>query len=415
MLQTQQEVSNLNNHPLATRMAIIAFITNNLTIACVWGSFSVMLVAVETRLGVGRELSSLGAPAVNLASCIFAPLAGILATRYSLWLIMVGGAALSVCGFALLALTKSYPLYLVAFGLLLGAGMGVGLVLPATLVTRWYSVNRGRALGIVGAPIALVLMPFVSIWSLQSYGVAKTYAVLAAISLISLIANCFVTDRPPEDSLKAANAPGAQRVGHEAVMTMTQFLRTPRFWGLVFPFVASASGSIMLSTHIVPMLRSWGFSTALGASLLAIQSAGGIAGTIIFGWITDRLGGALALTIVAFDAAILWMLLLVHPSFIVTAVVVGLIGAHGAGVVPVFSLALSQAFGRESFSRAYGLTSLVNLPFAALCVPFAAIVFTDTGSYTGAIIGEAAFLGATSLLGLLVWRRRPVAPAAAVL
>jgi len=189
---------------------------------------------------------------------------------------------------------------------------------------------------------------------------------------------------------------------------MAQLVRMPRFWALVLPFIASAAGSIMLTAHIVPMLRSWGLSTTLAASLLSVQSVGGIIGTICFGWIADRLGGATALIIVAFDSAMLFMLLLLHPSFLTMAIIIGLIGAHGCGVVPVFSLALSQTFGRENFSRAYGLTSLINTPTLTLCVPLAAAVFTRTGSYSGAIIGEAAFLAIACLLALSAWRRRAV-------
>lgn len=406
MLLAEENVSGGRNHPLALRMAAIAFVAQNLGVACVWGSFSVLLVAVEKRLGVGRDLSTLGAPAVNLAMALSAPLAGMLATRYALRWIMVAGAALSVAGFALLALTANFTLYLVAFGLLLGPGMAVAIILPATLITRWYSVHRGRALGIVGAPILLVVVPFFSVGMLQSYGLPMTYAGLAALSAVAVICNLFVVDRPPEDA--AATVAGAQAVAAAGTLTMAQLARTPRFWRLVLPFIASAAGSIMLTAHIVPMLRCWGLSTTLAASLLSVQSLGGIAGTICFGWIADRLGGATALIIVAFDSAMLFMLLLLHPSFITMALIIGLIGAHGCGVVPVFSLALSEAFGRENFSRAFGLTSLINTPTLTLCVPLAAVVFTHTGSYAGAIIGEAAFLAFACLLALSGRRRTVV-------
>jgi hypothetical protein len=68
-------------------------------------------------------------------------------------------------------------------------------------------------------------------------------------------------------------------------------------------------------------------------------------------------------------------------------------------------VALSETFGRESFSRAYGLVNLLNLPFAVLCVPAAALVYSRTGSYSGALIGELTFLALAGLL-LLSSRRR---------
>ena len=418
MLAAEQTDAAGSNHPLAPRMAAIAFVNQNITVGCIWGSFSVLLGAVEARLGVGRELSTLAVPVVNLATAALAPIAGALATRYSLRMLMLLGAALSVCGFAVLALTESYPLYLVAFGVLLGPGMAVGAVLPATLVTRWYQVNRGRALGIVCAPIVIVLIPLVSTWMLQSHGLPAVYAMLGALSVASLIANFFIVDRPPRTG-GAPTAPAASASADTngtqgpaaGAPTMAQLLRSPLFWAFMLAFIASITGSIVITSQMVPMARSWGMSATLAASLISIQSFAGIGGTILFGWVADRLGGALALAIVVFDAALLWSLLLFQPSFAAAVVIVGLIGVHGAGAIPVLGVALSESFGRESFSRAYGLVNLVNLPFAVVTVPAAAMVYAQTGSYAGAIVGEAVFLALGSLLVLAARRGRASAAA----
>jgi MFS family permease len=407
MTSTAQLHSADRNHPLAFRMAAIAFMNQNISVACVFGSFSVLLSAVETRLGIGRELSTLAIPLVSLATAVFAPVTGMLATRYSLRLLMLAGAVLSVAGFALLSVTASYPLYLVTYGLLLGPGMAVGAILPATLVTRWYTAHRGRALGIVYTPIVIALMPPAATWVLQSYGLSATYAMLAILSVVTVICALFVVDHPP--SVASASTPGAEAGGHAApakpARSMVELLRTPRFWLLTFAFVASITGSIILTTQLVPMAESWGLPAELGATLLSVQSSVGIAGPFLFGWVADRLGGAMALAVVALDAALLWALLILHPTFAGTAVIVALIGLHGAAAVPVLGVALSEGFGRESFSRAYGLVNLLNLPFAVLCVPAAALVFSRTGSYAGALMGQAAFLGLTGVLLFSVLRR----------
>ena len=397
------------NHPLALRMAVIAFINQNITIACIWGSFSVMLGAVEARLGVGREQSTLAVPVLNLATALLAPVVGMLATRLSLRMVMLAGAALSTAGFALLSVTASYPLYLVAFGLLLGPGMAIGVILPPTLVTRWFVTNRGRALGIVSTPVVIAVMPLVATWMLQAHGLPLTYAMLAGLSAVSVVANLFIKDRPPgaEAVAAAGDGHGAHGPAAAGALSMPQLLRSPRFWALTLAFMASAAGSIVLTAHMAPMARSWGLSATLAATLLSVQSLVGIGGTVLFGWIADKLGGALALALVVFDAALLWLLLLLHPPFAALIVVVGLIGLHGAGAVPVLSVALSEAFGRESFSRAFGLANLVNLPVSVLCVPAAAMIYARTGSYAGAIMVQVTFFVLTSLFVLVARRGQP--------
>jgi MFS family permease len=268
-------------------------------------------------------------------------------------------------------------------------------------------------LGIVNAPIVIALVPLAASWSLQAYGVAGTYVLLAALSGVTVLANLFIVDRPPGPEF-ASSPSGAAQVAPEAAprpaVTMIGLASSPRFVAPALAFIASTSASIVITAHMVPMAHSWGISATLAATLLTIQSSAGIAGTLFFGWVADRIGGRLALAIIAFDGALLWLLMLLTPPFALLAIIVALIGVHGAGILPVLGVALSERFGREGFGRAYGLVNLVNLPFAVLAVPAAGLVFARTGSYAGAIVGVAVLLLLASLFVLAV-RPKPVAVA----
>jgi MFS family permease len=392
LMQSESETGG-RNHPRAFRMGVIAFLNQGISIACVWGSFSVLLLAVSTRLGVSRELSALAVPAVNLASSALAPVAGALAARYSLRLIMLTGALLGAAGFLLLAFSTNYILYLAAYGLLLGPGMSVGSVLPATLVTRWYAANRGRALGFVNAPVVIVLVPFASTWALQRYGIQATYLMLAGLSLLTIIVNVFIIDHPPGAAiLPSPHAGDATGKIEPPSLSIAQLLRMPKFWAVAICYPAASAGLVFLAALLVPLARSWGFSATLAASLLSIQCAAAVAGTILFGWLADRLGSARTLAVLLLDGTILWLLLPLHPPFILTAIIIGLIGAHSVGALPAVGVALSEYFGQQNFSKAFGLVVLINLPFSVLAVPAVSLVFERTGSYDGAIIGEAGFL-----------------------
>jgi hypothetical protein len=82
MLQADSlETLGLSNHPRAKRMAAITFLSFNITIGCIYGTFSVLLAAVQAHLGVGPKLSTLGIPVVGLATALCAPFVGALANR----------------------------------------------------------------------------------------------------------------------------------------------------------------------------------------------------------------------------------------------------------------------------------------------------------------------------------------------
>jgi MFS family permease len=403
MMQAGADEAGGVNDPRAKWMAVIAFINQNIAIAGIFGSFSVLLTTVETRLNVGRELSTLAMPALTLVSALCGPLVGTLATRYSLRMVMLIGSILGVLGFVLLATTASFPLYIVAFALCFGPTLSAGTVLPAALVTRWFVVNRGKALGFVCAPIVIGFIPLVTTWALQHYGIATTYLLLAGLGSISVIANLFIIDRPPG----AAATPAAMASAQAGSVTIGELLRMPRFWARTFGFAISAGMTVMLTAHMVPIGKSWGFSDGQSASLLAIQSVAGIVGTIAMGWVADRLGGVRTLMLLLVNDAILFVLFAFHPGFAATAAIAFLFGSQSAANVPIYGMALSQGFGRENFARAFGLAYLLTLPFSVLAVPYGALIFARTGSYSGAMLGGAAMFALVALFIFVTRRDKP--------
>ena len=396
-----------SNPALAPRMAVIAFLHQNITFGCLWGSFSVLLAANEARYGIGRALSTLAMPAVMLSIALLAPVTGLLATRLSLRTMMIFGALLSAAGYVLLSVASSYPVYLMAFGLLVGPGFATAVVLPPTLVMRWFAVNSGRVLGLIATPVVNTIVPLMAAWTLRDFGLAGTYRVLAAMLAFAAVSCLFISDAPPRLASRAAGPDAGtppQSPLPERLLTMMQLIGRFRYWALILPAIVATAGSMILVAHTVPLFRSWGMSLALAATLLSVQGFVGMFGTAFFGWLADKIGGATTMLVMVINIAGLWLLLLLKPPFMVTVPLVGLIGFHAAGVTPVLAVMLGQAFGRDNFSRAYGLMNLISLPFSVLCVPAAAMVYARTGSYAAVIVGEAAALALGAAL-LLVGRR----------
>jgi MFS family permease len=396
------------NHPLAVRMAIIAGLSHNIVIGLLFGSFSVLMTSVEGRLGITRELSSLGVPLVSISHALMAPFVGVLAARYSLRWLLFTGAVLSVAGYAVLATTHSYPLYLAAYGLLLGPSMCLaGALLPPTLVTRWFKSNRGKALGLVHIPVVVAITPVAISVLLGSYGAAACYAVMAALTAVVLLpATLMVRDHPPGEGVGEANDAAAAGGGGA---TVAQIVTSTRFWGFAIAACTIMMGAVVLGTHLVPMAQVWGMDATHGATLAAIMSLAGIPGSILWGWIADKLGGGLTLTIAALGCAVLWSLLLVGPGFATGAVLLALLGMHGTAAIPVMGMALSEAFGPASFSRAFGLSNLITLPFTVIGVQAASAIYVNTGSYNGLILAMVVVFLVVAPLPFFVRQKRVAA------
>jgi MFS family permease len=398
------------NHPRAIGMGLIAGISHNLVIGCLFGSFTVMLASAESRLHVSAAQSSAGGLLILFGSALTAAIVGSLAARFSLRLLMFMGAGLSLIGYLILAFTSSYALYLASFFFLFGPSLALaGSIGPATLVTRWFSRNRGLALGLVHLSIVIAIMPLASNWMLEHHGATATYLMLAGlVGVILLPTTLLIRDHPPGTvPIEAGGISQPARVPAEG-RTVAELVRIPQFWALALGTAATMTATITISLLMMPLATSMGVDRTHGAWLSTTMSVSGMVGSVLFGWVADRIGGIRGLALLAFDVAILWALLLLDLPFWGLAAVIGLLGMHGAGMVPNISRAMADSFGAASFSRAFGLASTLSLPFQIIAIFGSSAVYSRTGSYTPAMIVMIAFLLMTVPIALSARRKNPI-------
>ncbi len=345
-----------------------------------------------------------------------AVVAGVLASRFSLRSLMAGSAIASALAWLLLAFTTSFAAYIVAYGLLLGPAMSLaGVVLPPTLVTRWFNRNRGLAIGVVHLPVVVAILPVFGNWVIEYSGIQTLFLGLAALSgLVLLPAALLVVDHPPGETARDAVQMPAAAAGAVNGLSVAQLLRSPYFWALALAVSAMNASVTLLGVHLVSMAQSWGFSRDAGALMASTMSLCGMAGSILFGLIADRLGGARTIALVVFDAVVLWLLFLLGLPFAALLVVIGVMGMHGSAGIPAASKAYAEAFGAASFSRAYGLSSTLTLPLIVGCIIGTGTVYRLNGNYTLTVLVMAAYCAIGVLLALFVARRGARVAAATV-
>ena len=363
------------------------------------------MIPLEHKLGIGRTISALGVPLAGIGIALLAPLVGGLAERLSLRLVTMIGALMAALGFALVAIATSAPLFLFAYGALIGPGICLSAVIPPQiLTTRWFKVGRGRALGIVNGPLMMALLPLIAARILQDFGLEIVYALLAALMVGTFLMQFLVIDFPPS----AADPGGMDSAGEAAAhpgATTRELLGSATYWKLVLAICMLFASIVMIGSHLAPMAIGWGMSPTQAASLLGLYAGMAVVGSPLFGWIGDRIGGRAVLVIMAADLAILFGLLLLHPGFPMLMLLAALMGLHIASVPTSFALAIAEQFGAESFGRAYGISQLINLPFSFASVPLAAWIYERTGSYADALLVQMAVLALAVVLVLAV--RKP--------
>ncbi|MGE3691994.1 MAG: MFS transporter [Novosphingobium sp.] len=397
---------NAPNHPNAKWMGGIGWLAHNMAVGTTVGSLGVMAASIAERTGMERETALLGGPLVMLGAALAAPVAGALIARTSLRLCMSAGAAAALIGFALLVFAPSTYTYFGACFLLFGPAMAVtGSIGPATLVTRWFGKNRGLALGLVHVNLLAAALPMACAMVLKSFDAQTVYIVLAGLVAFLLIpATLGARDYPPGAAGSGGDAPAPA-----AGLTLVEIAARPAFWCLAVASSAIITSIMVLTFGLVTMAEGMGYTREIGAFLQTLMALCGMAGSILFGWLADKLGGFKGLALLALNFAILMGLLLFKLPYPALLVVIALLGLHGAGMVPNVSRALAATLGQESFSRAFGLSSFLSVVFTAAGLYGMNLSMHLLGNYSGSIIGLVALLLIAIPLALMArkWATTP--------
>ncbi|WP_173012805.1 MFS transporter [Niveispirillum sp. SYP-B3756] len=399
------ETSERHDHKRRQRTIAACFVAQNIGMGLAFGSFGPLLTANEAHFGVDRAQASFGMSALISALGIFSALLGGLMGKLPVRAMMMAGAILNGIGYAGLSLGADYGVAIAMFALI-GAGTSLIAVLgPVTLATRWVAVGRGKVLSIINLPLVLFATPFLVALLLPAWGREAIYHGFATASFALLLPLLLVSERPTESDSQAA-------AGRMATPTI-RFFRRGDFWLLALGIGILAGIGTAYTVHAVPYAVSRDLSQAQAAGLLSLYAGAGIFGTLLFGWLSDKLGASMALVLAAFTQTIMWLLLVLAPTAIFP-IIAAILGIVTVPLVTLHGAVLAALFGPAGVSKAMGYSYAIKLPFIFGVTPLIGWLFMLDGHYQPAFLGCAAALLAATLLFLVVvrWAKaRPVATA----
>lgn len=382
------------------RMIVIAAIVQNVTTGLLFGSFGTMLYALEDRFGADRGQSSLTLSLAVVSLSLVAAWLGSRIGRQALRPLMLVGSALSAMGFAVLTqVTATWQLWAV-YLLLLGPGAGLaGVLATNALASAWApDCLRGRALGWVNAPLLVTLAPLAAAFVLQRFGLDALFACLAVCHLAMLPLIALI--REPQWAQGQAGAhggPGRSARGGWLLL------------GLVFVIGVISGGGLLKMSHLIPLVTAQGHSFERANMLLAISGGAGIAGSLVFGWLCDRIGPGVSLALNAILQAGMWFILLVPVHYALLVVDAVVVGICGGGLQTVVATLLVRIYGEEAFGRIFGLLSLLTLPFLFGLPWLAGVLYVHSGGYLLPIALQIAGFVLAGVGAVLIARRERIA------
>jgi MFS family permease len=333
------------------------------------------------------------------------PIVGILIDRISVRRIFVTGILVFALGLWLLAKTETIFQYIVIFGVTMALVNALaGSMISSAVVSRWFTNNRGKALGVAatGTSVGGVLVPgLMTLW-LPDYGWRGSLEYLAAVLLIVVVPVVFWCIRNwPQDTKNveavAENAPGS--VSRAKQLTSKDILANTNFWWLSISLGLLFSTYTAILSNLTPYAAQLGRGNDLASGLIMVVAISGLVGKLLFGAAADIMSHKLALWMAQLLLALGYALLAIAPDYGLVILACMSIGLAAGGMLPVWGALTAEIFGLTSYGRAFGLMGPIIMIFVMVGFPLTGRLYDITGSfalclwiYTGLMVVAAALL-----------------------
>ena len=346
---------------------------------------------------------------VTMTFSLFILTAGFAAVLGGLWLQRSGPRAVLVAsgilygGGVALASRSADALWLLyaSYGVIAGAGMGLGYIVPIAVLQRWFPDHRGLINGIAvcGIPAGSLIAAPVAGWLVARSGPLDAFLVLGVVYGVLIIgAGAFLRDPSGSDVASGARD-----------WSVRGALGTWQWYVLWATFFVSVTAGVGLISAAAPMAQELGgVGAGAAAGITGALFVGDALGRLLWPWWSDTLGrGRVFIAIFCLQAGAFVMLSAAGS----TAAFVGLASlilfnyGGSSGIMAPF---VADLYGPRHVGPIYGLM-LTAWGFGGVFGPLVIAVMRDvTGTYSGALLIVAATMALGALLPMSL-RGRPVA------
>ena len=385
----------------------VCFVINFIVFGISVNTFTVYVKPVSTDMGWTRAQFSLGLTLASLCMGIMAPFVGRLIDRIGARLIMTVGA--SIIGICTLGLSKAEPLWVFYLLFMIsGAGQAGTTLIPISLViSNWFNLKRGRALGIVmtGTGLGAMVMVPVTSWIVVNWGWRASYFIMGWI-ILSMAPVCFIFIKtsPSDMGLKPDGGVILPQTAQplQAGIPVAAAIKTGSFWMIaVMMFILGMVG-MGLGLHLMPYLTDIGHAQITAGMLISIISAMTVFGKVSMGIFADRWGIRKVVALACF-VIVIGILVLMKAHTLLIAIVFAVIYGYAIGAPLMINPALTaDCFGLAFFGSIFGILSLFNILGAGIGAWLAGAIYDHSGSYMPAfwlfiiLTAAAGFLGANA-------------------
>ena len=374
-------------------------------------AWSVFRTPLATQFGWSISQITLTFTITILALSCAAFAGGLWLNRSGPRVVAVTGGALYGLGVLLASFTERIEWLYATYGLLGGIGLGLGYIVPVTVLVKWFPDRRGLITGIavggfgagalVTAPVATALI--------ERVGVLSTFAWLGLAYFVAApLAGWFMRNPPESGILDAPMVHSPLRQGY-ADYTLGQAVRTRQWWILWLILFLNVTAGISLISQQAPLYQELaGVSAAVAAGMVGLASIGNALGRVFWAWSSDYLTRrATFVLLFLIQVALFWVLPGLGSAAMLTLAAFAILSCFGGGF-GTMPAAVTDYFGPRNVGPIYGLM-LSAWGLASLFGPMLLAEMREAiGSYQDALHIIAALMALSVVLPCIL--RSPQMP-----
>jgi MFS family permease len=370
------------------------------------------LTPMSAAHGWGRDVFALAMGLQMLLWGIGQPFAGALADRFGAIPVLCAGAILYAAGLAAMAYSTTPLMLHITAGLIIGlalSGSSFTLVIGAfgkLLPESWRSLGFGA--GTAAGSFGQFLFSPISVALIDAFGWQSTLVIFSAV-VLTIIPLSIALATPGLPATQAAAAPLPQSLG--AALGEAFWHRS--YMLLVLGFFTCGFQIFFVAIHLPAYLIDRGLPAEVGGWSLAVIGLFNIIGSIVAGYLGNRMPKRYILAVIYFGRSIaILIFIMLPPSAVTTLIFSAVIGFLWLSTVPPTSGLVAIMFGTKWLTMLFGFAFFSHQVGGFLGVWLGGLLFEQTGSYQ-IVWWLAIFFGVASAIINLPIVEKPVVRAAA--
>ncbi|MGB5963893.1 MAG: OFA family MFS transporter [Coleofasciculaceae cyanobacterium] len=364
-------------------------------------SWSIFRKPLEKVLNISATESLLPFTVLLVVFAILMPITGFYIDRFGSRVVTAVGGVVMGVGYILSSFASNIVMLVITYGVIAGAGVGIVYGVPLAVAAKWFSDQKGLAVGltVVGFGLSPLITAPLARNLIGNYGVQSSFLILGVAFTAIILAISILLKAPPKNWKPTNWNPPTVTFSQET--EEREMIRTSTFYGLwicytIGTFVGLAAIGIS-SSVAQEIIKLDTVTAAMTVSLFAIFNG---LGRPLFGWLTDRFKPKMA-AIISYVLILIASILMLSAregqilTYLIAFCLFWLSLGGWLAIAPTSTLAL---FNSQNYAKNYGIVFTAYGVGAVLGTILAGEIRDIWGSYTAFFYPT----GALAIIGIVI-------------